>query len=101
VGFLLDRYARGDCVQVWTEMLGMGAFLRSDPDGWAEAQAVAALMTQRARENAERLRGDFTIGLAPDYLHKANVSGGAPYSMVMPNPAVDGLLLWNGTRPRS
>lgn len=186
-----DRYARGDCAQVWAEMLGTGAPLRSDPNGWAAARAVAALTMQPARENAERLigvlradgylfdpgdgmvvfespdpgiagqldeleaamgtlqlslrawyehvgrlsligrhpawnydysdplvvdapvdyvlsefgnwqtdrgtqydQGEFTIDLSPDYLHKANVSGGAPYSMAVPNPAVDGLLLW-------
>lgn len=39
-------------------------------------------------------QGPFTIDLAPDYLHKANVSGGPPYGMVVPNRGVDGLLLW-------
>jgi hypothetical protein len=38
--------------------------------------------------------GAFTADLAPDYLHKADVSGGAPYSMTVPNGAADGLLLW-------
>jgi hypothetical protein len=36
----------------------------------------------------------FEIPLAPDYLHKANVSGGMPYGLAIPNPGADGLLLW-------
>jgi hypothetical protein len=36
----------------------------------------------------------FEVPVAPDYLHKANVSGGAPYGLTAPNPGADGLLLW-------
>jgi hypothetical protein len=36
----------------------------------------------------------FEIPIAPDYLHKANISGGAPYSLAVPNAGVDGMLLW-------
>ncbi len=46
-----------------------------------------------ADRNSEWRRGKFTIDLSPDYLHKANVSGGAPYAMSVPNEAADGLLL--------
>jgi hypothetical protein len=38
-------------------------------------------------------QGAFTVDLAPDYLHKADVSGGPPYGMAVPNAGVDGLLL--------
>jgi hypothetical protein len=38
--------------------------------------------------------GAFALGIAPDYLHKANVSGGAPYSLQVPDSAVDSALLW-------
>ena len=31
---------------------------------------------------------------SPDYLHKANVSGGTPYGIAIPNPGADGLLRW-------
>jgi hypothetical protein len=31
----------------------------------------------------------FELDLAPDYLHKADVSGGAPYAIALPNPAAD------------
>lgn len=35
----------------------------------------------------------FEVPIAPDYLHKADVSGGAPYSLAVPNAGVDGPLL--------
>jgi hypothetical protein len=47
-----------------------------------------------ADRNSEWNRGAFTVDLAPDYMHKANVSGGPPYSMAVPSEGVDGLLLW-------
>ena len=36
--------------------------------------------------------GQFGIPIAPDYFHKDNVSGGAPYTIFVPNAAVDALL---------
>jgi hypothetical protein len=36
----------------------------------------------------------FEVPLAPDYLHKADVSGAMPYSVRVPNAGADGLLLW-------
>jgi hypothetical protein len=39
-------------------------------------------------------RSSFEIPLAPDYLHKANVSGGMPYGIRVPDSAADALLLW-------
>ena len=33
--------------------------------------------------------GHFEAGLAPDYLHKDNVSGGSPYAVKLPDPGVD------------
>lgn len=37
--------------------------------------------------------GLFAIPIAPDALHKANVSGGGPYGLLFPNNGMDGLLL--------
>ncbi len=36
--------------------------------------------------------GPFEVAIAPDYFHKDNISGGAPYSMRVPNDAIDGIL---------
>lgn len=35
----------------------------------------------------------FTLSIAPDALHKDNVSGGLPYQMAVPNTAIDGIFL--------
>jgi hypothetical protein len=187
----LERYLRGDHVQVWTEMTAVGARVRDDESIFADACAVVAETMRRARANVEVLvdelrargyryaddaggappfeppatdiagrlddlerrigmiplalrgwyehvgrvnlagsfpdetyrytdplvvdapvefvtsefeeweanrgtawdTGRFTIDLAPDWLHKANVSGGGPYAVEIPNSGVDGLLL--------
>jgi len=36
--------------------------------------------------------GPFRLPVAPDIYHKDNVSGGPPYSLILPNSAVDGYL---------
>lgn len=36
--------------------------------------------------------GEFEIPLAPDFFHKDNISGGAPYVVRVPNTAVDAVL---------
>ena len=40
--------------------------------------------------------GRLGIGIAPDYFHKDNISGGAPYTIFVPNPAIDGVLEYEG-----
>ena len=188
----LDRYLRGDRVQVWTEINGLGPSIRQDPDALAEAERVGRETMRRARSNAEHLidhlpaigytltpgeglvtfeppearvtdRLDeiesrvgplpltwrwwseevgrvnpmgnhldwncdypdplvvdappdyvdgeidvweedsgtewdtgarFSIDFSPDHLHKANISGGAPHALELPNEAADGLVLW-------
>lgn len=44
------------------------------------------------REDAEDPeRGRFKLDLAPNHHHKANVSGGAPYGMLLPDACADGV----------
>ena len=57
-------------------------YIRSEYESWQDDRGT------------EWDRGAFVVDLAPDYLHKANVSGGAPYAMAVPNEGVDGLFLW-------
>jgi hypothetical protein len=187
----LDRYMAGHCAAVWTEIVGLGGTIRTNPAYLADAEAVGRETMRRARRNVERLttllpeigyefdpgdgmvvfepppagisagldaierrvglmplalrwwfeevgrvnlmgwhadwedsrsdplvvdapadyiageidawtanfgteweRQSFTIDFSPDDLHKANVSGGAPYSMALPNAGADGLVLW-------
>ncbi|MEO5899503.1 MAG: hypothetical protein ABIR68_05140 [Ilumatobacteraceae bacterium] len=187
----LERYVRGDHVQVWAEMTSLGGQVRAEDSTLAEATAVVTETMRRARQNVvilvdglqadgyrfedptgrppfeppppdvtERLdhleqrtgplplalrgwielvgrvnlvgsfpdevyaysdplvvdapldyvlseyeqweqdrgtqwdQGMFAIEIAPDWLHKANVSGGAPYAIDVPERGVDALLRW-------
>ncbi len=46
-----------------------------------------------AREQDPEWAGGFVLPIAPDYYHKANVSGGAPYGVELPCNAVDAPLV--------
>ncbi len=48
----------------------------------------------KADRDTEWDQGSFRINFAPDVLHKAEVSGGPPYSLAVPNGGADGLVLW-------
>jgi hypothetical protein len=43
--------------------------------------------------------GLFVLPLAPDRLHKENVSGGTPYGIILPDGCVDGLFVGETTMP--
>ena len=43
--------------------------------------------------------GLFVLPLAPDRLHKANVSGGPPYGILLPDGCADGLFAAETTMP--
>ncbi len=47
----------------------------------------------------EPVAGPFVLPLAPDRLHKENVSGGPPYGIVLPDGCVDGLFIGETTMP--
>ncbi len=42
----------------------------------------------------------FALPVAPDYLHKANVSGGSPYGIVLPDAGVEGRIVSDDGFPR-
>jgi hypothetical protein len=54
----------------------------SDLDDWE------MLVEEGEEDDSER----FEAGLAPDDLHKDNISGGEPYSVAMPDPSADFML---------
>jgi hypothetical protein len=54
---------------------------------------------QKDHEDDPGSAGLFVLPLAPDMLHKANVSGGGPYGMVLPDGCADGLFRWETTMP--
>jgi hypothetical protein len=43
--------------------------------------------------------GSFVLPVAPDRLHKGNISGGGPYGFILPDGCVDGLFSWETTMP--
>jgi len=46
----------------------------------------------RLQEHHAEVVGPLELDLAPDYLHKANISGGAPYAITVPNDSADAIL---------
>ena len=53
----------------------------------------------RRRADDPGTAGPFVLPLAPDRLHKDNISGGGPYGIVLPDGCVDGLFAWETTMP--
>jgi hypothetical protein len=96
-------------LRAWFEYVGEVNFAGRHP-GWSyeysDPLVVAApkeyILSEfadwEADKGTEWDRGGFTVDIAPDYLHKANVSGGPPYGVAVPNAAADGLLLWERHR---
>ena len=56
---------------------GLGGYFEDEYDGWQE--------WAQADPDAD----PFCLPLAPDGFHKANVSGGDPYGIRLPDPGVD------------
>ena len=67
------------------------------PDPLVVAAPLDSLASEfdewQADRGTEWDRGAFTLDLAPDALHKADVSGGPPYGLEVPNAGVDGSFL--------
>lgn len=55
------------------------------------------IWSERKSEDPET--GPFVLPLAPDRLHKENVSGGEPYGVILPDGCVDGLFVAETTMP--
>ena len=96
-------------LRCWFEEVGLVNLMGRHPDWRFEytdplvvEAPVAHIESEYELWDAERGtewdRGPFVVDLAPDFLHKANVSGGAPYAMAVPNDGLDGLLLFERHR---
>jgi hypothetical protein len=55
-------------------------------------EAVISDLEMAGGEEEIAATGQFTAGLAPDDLHKDNVSGGAPYGVALPDSSADFVL---------
>ena len=93
-------------LDVWLLDIG-GVNLTGTHPSWqfefTDALVVESLIDEVVDEHRDRektgwyeLAGAtrFPLALSPDYKHKADVSGGAPYSIGLPNPGVDAY--WEG-----
>jgi hypothetical protein len=66
--------------------------MRAEVEGeWAWWQQTYAQRTEAV--------GVFRLPLAPDLLTKANISGGRPYGILLPDGCADGLFAWKTTMP--
>jgi hypothetical protein len=75
------NYELGDAPNVGIDLV------EADPLSVAAARSARYLLDEW-RDTQERvpteLRDPYALDLAPDYLHKANISGGAPYGVELP-----------------
>lgn len=60
---------------------------------WSADYFLAEHADWVAERGTEWARPVFTLDFAPDWLHKANVSGGGPYALAVADGAVDGLVV--------
>ena len=91
-------------IRAWWEVVGTVCFMRVPPDkqedplpdplvvGPIEA-VIAEFGEWESDAEYRRLMPRFHAPLAPDELHKDDISGGAPYALELPSSAADGVLL--------
>jgi hypothetical protein len=63
-------------------------YVLSPDNAWG---SVEAWVERRERRHPEVV-GPLSLDLAPDYLHKANISGGAAYAILLPHGGADAIL---------
>jgi len=91
-------------IRAWWEVVGTVSFMREpvdqldeplpDPLVVAPIESVIAEFHEWAADpERRRLEPRFRAPLAPDELHKDDISGGAPYELELPSSAADGVLL--------
>ena len=85
---------------VFWELVGTVDLSGSHPDWPHELldplmfEASADFFLDTFEDDEDREPGDaFELEFAPDDLHKADISGGAPYAIRVPDPCVDGLVV--------
>jgi hypothetical protein len=87
-------------LRAWWEQVGAVSLQGAFPDTWAEAgrlpmndplvvDSLAWVLEQADEWEGEGRVRPFKAWLAPDLYHKANVSGGAPYTVALPDGRAD------------
>ena len=84
----------------WYEIVGSVDFTGSHPDwpdgfrrGYADPLVVFPGIDALEYDEESWYRERYEFVIAPDEYHKENVSGGSPYSIPLPDPSGDGLLI--------
>jgi hypothetical protein len=86
-------------LRIWFEEVGQVNLDGRHPDWELDypdplvVEAPIDYIREEYRDWRESGPAEFELALAPDALHKADVSGGPPYSMTVPDDGADGLLL--------
>ena len=83
-------------LRAFWQVVGTVSLIGRGPEGWPDysdplfisppGYALIELLERGSGEESERT---FMCGLAPDVLHKDNVSGGAEYAIALPNSSAD------------
>jgi hypothetical protein len=83
-------------LRAFWQVVGSVSLIGRAPEGWPDYSDPLfvlspgyALSEFRERGLGEDSEGVFMCGLAPDVLHKDNVSGGPEYAIALPNPSAD------------
>lgn len=77
----------------WVTLVGMHSQWPRGLDPLVVDPPAAAISDLDDRDEIVQTRGHFEASLAPDELHKDNISGGDPYAVELPNAAADFVLL--------
>jgi hypothetical protein len=91
-------------IRAWWEVVGTVSFMREPPDEHEEPlpdplvvapieSVIAEFHEWTSDPERRRLEPRFRAPIAPDELHKDDISGGAPYELELPSLAADVVLL--------
>jgi hypothetical protein len=92
-------------LRAFWQVVGTVSLIGRAPDGWPDysdplfvSPPDYGLFEVREREMGADSEVTFMCGLAPDVLHKDNISGGAEYAIALPNPGADAIFEeeWRG-----
>lgn len=99
-----ERVDYGPCDLQTADGIALIALDPLEIEGTAETAAALAHYAAEVATSDIEIVGPFSLQLAPDYLHKQNISGGPPYTIQLPPPtpadAVDPRVLHERGRGR-
>jgi hypothetical protein len=81
-------------LRAFWQVVGTVSLIGRAPEGWPDYSDPLFVSPPdyalfELRQRGPGGEGAFMCGLAPDVLHKDNVSGGAEYAIALPNPSAD------------